>query len=432
MRILILCDFFEPVRMIGAVRPTDFARCFLEMGHSVDVVTLWSEKWPHDNNESTDIKVQRIDVSRSKYFRTYNFFCKARNLKKNKNNANSYVQTDGKEKKNFSLMSYLRAFYSTKMSILFGKSGKRALYSTIKNNINGYDVIYSTYGGFSSILCGELIKKKNKKIRWIADFRDAVYYEMFTKANKKYYRNFVKDHCKLSDALVFASSGYLKDTILPKDFHGKIDVIENGFMEYRNQRTVPNKKLLFLYSGSMYGDRHLYSFFNAIKQLECEYKTLDILINFCGDNDSYNAFLNEAKQYNVEKYVAYCGFLSSKPLYELELLTDIFLISSWNYSNYTGVLPGKLFEYFSFKKPIVGHVSGKEPNSLLKSIINNHSLGFCADEIDEHDYDFVVKTIHEYYEEFKKTGFVSFRGVDKYLNQFLRRNQAKRLINLVQ
>ena len=317
------------------------------------------------------------------------------------------------------------------MPIIFGKSAKKAFYKIIKNKIREYDMVYSTYGGFSSILCGELIKKKYKNIRWVADFRDAVFYEMFTKANKNYYRFFVKNHCKTSDALIFASNGYLKDTILPKDFRGKVSVIENGFMEYKNQRMIPNKKMMFLYSGSMYGDRHLYSFFEAIKKMSNEYETLDISINYCGDEDSFCAFLNEAKYYSVEKYVFYSGYLSAEELNHFESMADIFLISSWNYADYSGVLPGKLFEYLSFKKPIIGYVSGKEPNSLLKSMINNNSLGFCADEIEKHDFDIMFETICNYYKEFKKTGFVSFKGSEEYLNQFLRSGQAKKLLELV-
>lgn len=435
MKILILCDFFEPIRKVGAVRPTDFARCFLEMGHKVDVVTLWNEKWPHDEDEIINSTIQRIDINKSKYFRLYNLLCGVRRLKGNKKQTQSFKQEKEKQKKQYtrlSLINYLKAFYSTKMPIIFGKAGKKAFYNAVKDIISEYDIVYSTYGGFSSILCGELIKKKYKNVRWIADFRDAVYYEMFTKANKNYYRLFVKNHCKLCDALVFASSGYLKDTILPKNFKGKVSVIENGFMEYKSQRTIPNQKMTFLYSGSMYGDRHLFSFFDAIKKMDDKYKAVDISINFCGDEESYSIFVNEAKRYNVDKHVVYCGYLSAKALNDTELSADIFLISSWNYSNYSGVLPGKLFEYLSFKKPIVGHVSGDEPNSLLKAIINNNSLGFCADEIVENDYNFMFETICDYYEEFKKTGFVLFRGTEEYLNRFLRRNQAKKIIELVQ
>lgn len=434
MKILLLCDYFEPIRMIGAVRPTDFAKCFLEMGHKVDVVTLWNEKWPHEKNNGINISVQRIDISESKYFKTYNFLSKIRKLKQNKTATSSQTKTNKKElkKARLSLKDYLKAFYNTKMPIVFGKAGGRAFYNCIKRKINDYDLVYTTYGGFSSILCGELIKKNNKKIRWISDFRDAVYYEMFTKANKNYYRNFVKNHCKKCDALVFASNGYLKDTILPTKFNGKVSVIENGFMEYQPQRNTSNEKMIFLYSGSMYGDRHLKSIFASIKKMDEKYKSLNVLINFCGDDESYSLFKREAKQFGIDKYVVYCGFLSSKLLNKAELMADVFLISSWNYSDYTGVLPGKLFEYLSYKKPIIGHVSGDEPNSLLKSMINENSLGFCADDIAENDYDFMYNTINKYYIEFLNNGFVSFKGNEDYLNCFLRRKQAKRILELVE
>ena len=74
MRILILCDYFEPVRFIGASRPSDFAKCFVEQGHDVEIITLTCSNWPKDNEIQNSFIVKRISVDNNVHFRMYRFF----------------------------------------------------------------------------------------------------------------------------------------------------------------------------------------------------------------------------------------------------------------------------------------------------------------------------------------------------------------------
>ena len=275
MKVLILCDFFEPVRIMGANRPTEFAKCFKKLGYEVDVVTLWNESTPHDDNFSFP-SVTRIDISKDKRFRRFNRLNKF--LRKVEGKAGGKPSADvsaapvkkpsGFKTKIKNIIKYFGVRFENKLRIIYGKAGSKAMYSVCKDHLDEYDFVYTTFGDFSPVLCGEIIKKKHPNVKVISEFRDAVYYKMFIKGHKRFYKYFIYKHCKLSDIIIFCSQGYLDDSILPKNYGGKIAIIENGFMEYVESPKDLGDKLSFLYSGSYFKARHLYSLLDSIKKLE--------------------------------------------------------------------------------------------------------------------------------------------------------------------
>lgn len=438
MKVLILCDFFEPVRIMGANRPTEFAKCFKKLGYEVDVVTLWNEVTPHDDNFSFP-SVTRIDISKDKRFRRFNrlnkFLRKVEGKAGGKPSADTSAaptkKPSGFKTKIKNIIKYFGVRFENKLRIIYGKAGSKAMYSVCKDHLDEYDFVYTTFGDFSPVLCGEIIKKKHPNVKVISEFRDAVYYKMFIKGHKRFYKYFIYKHCKLSDIIIFCSQGYLDDSILPKNYGGKIAIIENGFMEYVESPKDLGDKLSFLYSGSYFKARHLYSLLDSIKKLEEENGELKIKLQFCGDEKSYANYINEVRSYGLEKYVSYLGYLSKKDLLESEKNAHVLLISSWNYKDMTGVLPGKLFEYFSFKKPVLGHVTGDCPNSLIKGMINDHDVGFCSDDLTEGDYKKMYDYVEKLYSEFLKTGHLSYKGNPTYTDNFLRIKQVQTMIDMV-
>ncbi|MCR4562906.1 MAG: glycosyltransferase [Bacilli bacterium] len=434
MKILILCDYFEPIRFIGASRPSDFAKCFMEQGYNVEIITFISSSWPKDDEKQNNFLMKRINVDDNPHFKRYRFFASLLSKLKKKSNSNE-GKNGGNQNKKLSFLAkiklYLKSYCSTKADIIFGKCGSRALFKEAKNDIDKVDILYTTYGGFSSVLCGKRIKRRFKRVKWIADFRDGVYYPMFVKANKYYYKYFIKRNCKQCDSIVFASNGYLNDSVLPSSFKGNISVVENGFMNFKFSKPTIHKNIIFLYAGSFYGERHLFSFFDSISKLNKLHNSLNLEIVFCGDKTSFSLFFSEAREYNVAKYIIYKGNLSKDELTHEEINADVFLISSWNYKNYSGVLPGKFFEYMAFGKPIVGCVSGDNPNSLLKEMINANKLGFCSDEIDSDENIKMFHFISDMYDSFIENGFVEYDINLNYISKYKREGQAKTILSTV-
>ena len=190
--------------------------------------------------------------------------------------------------------------------------------------------------------------------------------------------------------------------------------------------------MTFLYVGTIYGDRHFTTFFKALSNLKLKHESLKIKVEFCGDDVSFSRFYAEAKQYNVENFIVYLGFLMSDDLIKKELSVDSFLISSWNYKGYSDVIPGKLFEYFSFVKPIIGHISGNKPNALVKKMIYENGLGFCGDDLSDTDERKMEDYISSMYNSFLDNGFVIFQGNREYTDLFLRRKQVEKLLTTIE
>ena len=202
MKILFICDFFEPINIIGGRRPSEFVRRFRDLGDDVDVITLTSKKYDFNKEIINDEKnIFRIDIDTSKYFKIFRLFTR---LKKFflKNSANNTPVSSSNSSKSMcnrvSIVSFVKAYFHLGLDILYGKCAKKAYLHIFKINKKNYDVIYTTYSGFGSLLAGEKIKKRYK-IKWIVDMRDAIYYQQFIKAHKSYYKKFLCKHCNFAD-----------------------------------------------------------------------------------------------------------------------------------------------------------------------------------------------------------------------------------------
>ena len=255
---------------------------------------------------------------------------------------------------------------------------------------------------------------------------------MFIKTHKSFYKNFIQNYCLKSDLMTFVSNGTLNCSNIPKTYNGKCLIVHNGFMSYYSSLLRPNKKMTISYAGAVYGERHFYSVFEAIKLLSNQNKDpLLIDINFYGDYNSFNAFVAEAREYEIEKYIHYKDFLGAKEMNNELTASDMLLIASWNYPDYYGVLPGKLFEYMSYLKPIIGHVSGTLPNSEIKDMINKHNLGFCSDDIEKNDYKMMFDYIKNQYDYFLKNNRCLYLGDLDYTDSFLREKQVKEIKRVI-
>ena len=58
----------------------------------------------------------------------------------------------------------------------------------------------------------------------------------------------------------------------------------------------------------------------------------------------------------------------------------MFLVVSWNTKTDKGILTGKFYEALMHKKPIIAIISGQEPDSELKHLIDAYKLGICYEE----------------------------------------------------
>ena len=91
-------------------------------------------------------------------------------------------------------------------------------------------------------------------------------------------------------------------------------------------------------------------------------------------------------------------------------------MASWNTRKEKGILTGKYYEYVSVRKPILCCISGDEPNSKLKELIEKYNLGFCFEQANaDKDAYSLKKYILQLCREFDIEKRIHFMGDEKYI-----------------
>ena len=420
MNVLIICQYFPPENKIGAVRPSKLAKYLSR----------------YDNMKVSVLTVAPLDIDASILQKDYcgaNVYrVTAPAIVKRLNNAlKANASTDynnnvrnAKHDNNVpscSIKRRLRSFlYSVRESVL-----DIAYYSEAKkwlnNNDNIYDVVITTYNTEFGHKVGLWYKKKHPDIKWITDYRDPLWGAYSTPKQINHGKKFVKRISSACDVITVVSKGIID--IHNDDFCGKpVFTIYNG---YDSEDPLPNEMaatgntVQMIYTGELYnGKRDLTPLFQAILELQKEKRihTEDIEIVYAGKSgDTFTAQISRFSDIMYKNL----GFISRQEALALQYRADILLLASWCEPNEKKVLPGKLYEYYQMKKPIICLISGNASGCRLTQIINEHTLGFSYEAANkEPDHNLLCNYIDKQVKTKKIKGFVDFIGDDEYVKQF--------------
>ena len=416
--ILIISYYFAPNNNIGSIRPTKIAKYLVGCGFNVTVICRG-----FSNHDSLDIP------------NGVKLFMKNKKPILKKDNIQS------KKKRNVFLTSLvpeaLKINYREKNVQNEYKDFAEYAFNVFNSESlkgNYFDAVLTSYGPICNLVVGLKIKKA-ANIYWISDYRDPVITRLTPSFYRKKYFQIQEESIRLADAITTVSDGVKKKLGSKNGKYEKMHVVYNGY-DCDDLKITPkpltDNKLHFLYAGSLYnGKRKVSCFFKAISNL-AENKRInldDIVIDYAGSE--FGVFYSQAKKHNVHSIVVNHGFLDREECLELELNSDFLIVSTWNYSNEEGVIPGKLFECILAGKPIVAIVDGNRKNSEIKMIINNGSLG-CVYESANNKEDFknLCEYIYSSYSKWKNNEVFYSPNAD-YLKRFNYTNIIKEFISLI-
>jgi len=438
-KILIITPYFSPENAIAAVRPTKFVKYLAQEGYEVTVLSRIPEIQTIDTllqaDERYAKKIYRVQNGKS-FIRLYEFIyrrpfaCQTKNL----------VETSHSDHQSLSgvfvLLKRLFAKRLYKYTFLlenydFYRQARKWLKTT-----QPFDVVFSTYGPFSSHLIGLFLKKKGKAKRWIADFRDQVIFWdeknfLFRMYSQRYENRITRN----ADVITAVSQGVLETlpssacrVVLPNGFDpAERSVLQNSKSKKRNN------KLSFLYAGTLYqGKSDLSLLFKILHELsEANQLDLqDIELHYAGSN--IEILLEQAAMFHLESLIVDHGFVSREESLQLQRSCSILLLASWNtYGNF-GVVTGKFLEYMMMEKPIIALISGDVPQSRIKEMIRDSRIGVCCEEAALlQDYPFVKETLLSMYREFKETRTITLNPDRDYIERFNYKNITRDLITLL-
>ena len=370
-RILIVCDYFFPSTSIGAVRPSKITKMLINHGYSVDVFTRYQ------------VKTGTLNFGAN----IFGF----KNAEKDNSIRNNHIQTERTGIKRFLFDNFTTIYnflYKIKAAMLANKSNKEMV-SAFKNfvakNDSDYDVIFSTFGPLSSLLCGLYYKKTHPDTKWICDFRDPAVVSQVGPVRRFFLRFKEQQACKLADEIVAVSNGYI-DRICGEKYKEKRHMIPNGYdkadLVYNDMVSDEYDFLSLVYVGILYGQmRDVTPIFEALKELSVEGKIDLNKVKFNYAGIDYVNLKKQADIFEMSDIIINHGVLPRCECLKLQFSSDLLVLSTWNTKKEYGVFPGKLLEYMLIRKPIVTTVSGDVPYSEVAQVVKEGNLGIVYEEI---------------------------------------------------
>ena len=288
------------------------------------------------------------------------------------------------------------------------------------------------------ITCHTIAKDLNEKydLPWVADLRDL--WNLNPYVSHTFIRNYFEKRLELktfenADALTTTTdlaaktlstlhpmsrivpilSGYDKD-----DFK----FLEELVSKKDDFSTDSPEKLKFIYAGSLYGGKRDPSYlFEAIRQLEDENKldSSKISIEFYGDSTSLEEI---AKRYGLLDILHIGGKIAHEEVLKKQLNSDVLLLISWDNEKEKMFIPGKIYEYFALKKPVlsIGYKEGS-----LKDLIDETKVGYHVSSLES-----TKEALLDIYNEFTEKGTVELRS-DINIEDYSMENMAKKFADLL-
>ena len=288
------------------------------------------------------------------------------------------------------------------------------------------------------ITCHTIAKdlKEHQDIPWIADLRDL--WNLNPYVSHTFIRNYFEKRLELktfenADALTTTTdlAAETLSTLHPKS---RIVPILSGYDkdDFKFLEELVSKKddlssdspekLKFIYAGSLYGGKRDPTYlFEAIRQLEDENK-LDpskISIEFYGDSTGLEDIAN---RYGLLDIVHIGGKIAHDEVLKKQLNSDVLLLISWDNEKEKMFIPGKIYEYFALKKPVlsIGYKEGS-----LKDLIEETKVGYHVSSLES-----TKEALLKIYEEFVENGTVELNA-DMNIEDYSMENMAKKFADLL-
>lgn len=425
-KVLIVSYYFPPTNVIGAVRISKFTKYLPEFGWEPVVLTTDTIK---GIPETLPLELDKNNVIRTSYHGFHDWFIQKLVGIENGSFTGYDLQNNNKH-------ISLREIASKCINLLIPKSIAPFIYRLLYEPMswyryavragleltknNQFDIIFSTFGPtVDHIIASQLHKQTN--IPWIAEFRDQW---SFIQPEPFYFfdKQWEKRTLKLSNLLIAVTPTLAREL---ESFHSKQTVlITNGFDESDYEIDVnvtPNFNITF--TGNIYpGKRDPTPIFQALAQLRKKglIYPKNIEVRFFGGN--VRTYIPPiAAKWGVADFVKMGGNIEFKESIKKQMEATALLVLEWNDPKGSGILSGKIFEYFGAKKPVLA--TGFKGGDLDK-LLQETGCGIMSNNVNE-----IENILLNWLEEFRVSKNISsyyHPNKDIILN-YTRREQTKKL-----
>ncbi len=450
MKILIISHYYKHKNAMASVRAIKLAKYFSLLGQDVTVLaSMQKDNWcKQEVKPEEDKNVREIYAPEYKgmdFLRKINKLAKARGDKKmqrvkeeqakateatcesNADNASEQT-TDKKTKENLKVK--VKKFISWLYYYSCDRLENRFLYLGFvqeikRSELNNFDCVIATYPGAGAHRAGVWMKKHKKTKSFIADYRDPAYNPggRGNKIEAAHDKRIQDMAVRSADCIVCVSKGmaqtlkgqYAKERISP------VKVINNGFdlddNAFENLNLLPKDKFNFVYTGALYnGRRSVEMLGKVLAELAYEgsIKKEMLALHYAGSD--FSELEAQLKPFGLEDIAVDHGFVTRKESLSMQKEASVVLLLNWNQDNYTGVIPGKIYEYMASQNQICALIMGNEPNSETANMIREDNLGCACEQAAPQDIialkAYVLGLIKAF--EAKESKSINLEAVEKY------------------
>lgn len=378
-KVLIIAYAYPPNNAAGAQRPYALAKYLDKTKYNIKVITCQNPDLPIGKNENFDPKLDQVELV---YIKS-----------KVGNSASKLRQQTNQKKSKVTVLSKIKSFlFKIGQHLVFPDKGMfwypnvKAYLKQNQELLANTDIVFSTSPGVTNHRIARYVKRKNKNIQWVADFRDFNYVENWSNKSgikaylhKKIEISIVKEASALTFVTKTMQIAYQK--FYPQYQH-KMHCVYNGFDkgDFPSVSEPLNDRLSFFYAGSFYNG--LRSPFPLMQLLDKAFEDNllakdEVQIQIAGNIDEVQK--QAMKEYNSYDCIEFLGNLPRTEVLKYMCKTTFLWLIVANIKSHYQTIPIKLFEYIAARRPIVNFAPNVSESS---QIIQEKNLGYNFNTLD--------------------------------------------------
>lgn len=284
------------------------------------------------------------------------------------------------------------------------------------------NAVWATYPGAATHLLANEIKQKYN-IPWIADFRD-LWDQNYSGFGYSLFRlRYIMPKLIMNCHEVTTVSPGLAEK-LSKITDKQINCIYNGFDpdEYVEKRNCyHNDKFTIVYTGTFIPEMSPLPVFKACKQLldSNEIEPSDVRLLFYGSGGEI--LTKMACDSGIMEIFQMHDPISHSHIPAIQKNASVLLHLS--HPKLRGIMTGKIFEYHAAHRPILS-VPGD--NDCVQELLNKTKAGIWRASIDS-----IAAQIKSWYDEWRISGRIEYRGIDSEIENYSYRESSKQMAQIL-
>lgn len=418
-KVLVIAFYYPPLGLSGVQRTLKFTKYFSNFNWQPTVITSGSVNYfAYDESLLKEVEDANVRIIRTEALTPGAFL-----LKKGKTKPKStFIQ---------SILSKIsKTIFIPDNKIFWAKKASKIALNLVKKE--KFDAIFVTVPPFSSLVAITKLKAK-LEIPIFADYRDAWVtnqYRFYPTPYHRYLHKKLEDRCLRKIDRVIVVNRIIKEDII-KNFpflkFNDIQIIPHGYdpEDFSNLIKYPkeNDKMVILFAGAFYEGITPNFLLKAFKRLTIEQPDIaaNIELHFVGNLKRENSKL--IHNLKLEKFVKEIGYLNHLETVRRIISSDVLWLMLPDNGKMYNVTPGKIYEYFAAKKPIIANL----PEGIAKNLLLEYKASFITSTENIEEIKTALITIHNLFAENKLP-----KPSDEFITKFDRVSQTEQLVKLFQ